>query len=86
LHSITSLERIFVDPQVGRYVQGKSAVSFVIDLAKFLPPLEWFDLKLFVGYEPSLAWSAVLGVALVGLLWSVALFGLGWLRFERMDL
>jgi ABC-2 type transport system permease protein len=85
LHSLTSLQNIFTDPQVGRFVDDRGS-SFVLIAARFLPPLEWLDLKPLVGYQESLSWLTFSGIAASGILWA-SLFGvLAWLRFERMDL
>jgi ABC-type transport system involved in multi-copper enzyme maturation permease subunit len=85
LHSMNSIQSIFTDPQVGRYVEDNGA-SVVLWLARFLPPLEWLDLKSFVGYEPSVSWALVGQMTGLGLLWAVFLVCVSWLRFEKLDL
>ena len=85
LHSVGSIQRIFTDPQVGRFVENNGA-SFVLWVARFLPPLEWFDLKIFVGYQDSVSSALMVELTVVGLLWAVFLMGVSWLRFEKMDL
>lgn len=85
LYSMTSVERVFADPVSGNLVTSNWALS-VIKLAKFLPPLEWFDLKMFVGYESQVAWSTVGLTMLLGLAWSALLLGLASWRFSKLDL
>jgi ABC-type transport system involved in multi-copper enzyme maturation permease subunit len=85
VHSLESLERIFTDPNIGRFVD-KAMASYVLELAKVLPPLHWLDLKSFVGYESALPWSQVLQLGAIGLLWAGLCVLAASLRFERMDL
>jgi ABC-type transport system involved in multi-copper enzyme maturation permease subunit len=85
LHSQESLERIFTDPNVGRFVD-KAMASYVLEIAKVLPPLHWLDLKSFVGYENSLPWTQVMQLGVIGFLWAGLFVLAGHLRFERMDL
>jgi ABC-type transport system involved in multi-copper enzyme maturation permease subunit len=85
LHSLSSLQRVFTDPQVGRYVEDGGA-SFVLWAARLLPPLEWLDLKTFVGYQDSVSWLLVCEMGALGLCWAMLLATAAWLRFERMDL
>jgi ABC-type transport system involved in multi-copper enzyme maturation permease subunit len=85
LHSLESLERIFTDPNVGRFVD-KAMASYVLEIAKVLPPLHWLDLKSFVGYEASLPWIQVGQLGIMGVLWAGLCVLAASLRFERMDL
>lgn len=85
LHSMSSVQRIFSDPQVGRFVDD-NGVSLVLWLARLLPPLEWLDLKSLVGYENSVSTALVAQMICVGALWSLLLLCLSWLRFEKLDL
>jgi len=85
VHSVDSLQRIFTDPQSGRFMQ-EHFVSIVIWASKLLPPLDWFNVKDYVGYESQVAWSLVGLLLLVSLVWAFVLSVASWLRFERMDL
>ena len=85
LHSITSLQRIFTDPQVGVYTDDRG-LDVVLWAARLLPPLEWFDLKLFVGYVAQVPWIFVAKMCGIGLMWAILLAAAAWYRFERMDL
>lgn len=85
LHSLSQLQRVFTDPQVGVYIEEGLAKYFLF-AARFLPPLEWFDLKPFVGFDAALPWATVLPLALVALLWAFVLNFAATLKFERMDL
>ncbi|MEO5667281.1 MAG: ABC transporter permease subunit [Bdellovibrionota bacterium] len=85
LYSMSSIERVFSDELSGAFVNSTWALS-VIKIAKFLPPLEWFDLKMFVGYHDQIAWSTVGLTMLLGLAWSALLLGLASWRFSRLDL
>jgi ABC-type transport system involved in multi-copper enzyme maturation permease subunit len=85
LYSVSSLEAVFKDSQTAHLMESSWALE-VIKVAKILPPLEWFDLKSFVGYETSVSWVLVLGVSALGILWTSLLLGLAVLRFRKMDL
>ncbi len=85
LHSLTSLQRVFTDPQVGRFIDDGGS-AWVLWAARLLPPLEWFDLKVMVGYQSSVEWSLLLQLAVLSILWSAVLAAAAWLRFDRMDL
>jgi ABC-type transport system involved in multi-copper enzyme maturation permease subunit len=85
LHSLSALQRVFTDPQVGRYVDEGGA-SWILWAARLLPPLEWLDLKPFVGYQASHDWSFVAQMILLGLLWTALISTASWLRFDSMDL
>ncbi len=51
-----------------------------------LPPLEWLDLKIFVGYENSMGWAFMAQMGAVGFFWALLLLCFCWLRFDKMDL
>jgi ABC-type transport system involved in multi-copper enzyme maturation permease subunit len=85
LHSIDSLQRVFTDPEAGRWVQAQAA-SIVLWGTRLLPPLHWFDVKMMVGYEPSVPWTLMGAALLMALAWAALLSVAAWLRFERMDL
>jgi len=85
LYSVSSIENLFRDSQSSHLMDGDWALK-VIKLAKLLPPLEWFDLKSFVGYESSVSWIMVLGVAALGAAWAALLTAFAVMRFEKMDL
>jgi ABC-type transport system involved in multi-copper enzyme maturation permease subunit len=85
LHALDSLQRVFTDPEAGRWVQAQ-LVSVVLWATRLLPPLHWFDVKGLVGYEPLVPWSLLGAALLVALAWSGLLSVAAWLRFERMDL
>jgi len=85
LYSVSSIERIFSDTSSAPLVDASWALS-VLKVAKFLPPLEWFDLKMFVGYESSVAWGPMFLTSILGIAWSALLLGLASWRFSRLDL
>ncbi len=85
LHSVDSLQRIFTDPESGRFVNVQG-VRFVLWASRLLPPLEWLDLKSFVGYRPQMEWLFVGQMTLLGLMWVVVIGVAAAYRFDRMDL
>jgi ABC-type transport system involved in multi-copper enzyme maturation permease subunit len=85
LHSLTSLHLIFSDKQVGAYIETDGA-GFVLFLARFLPPLEWLDIKMFIGFEDQIAWGQFCFLLLSGFIWTFILAIVSQLKFRRMDL
>jgi|GEM_PF-1174048 len=84
-HGLQDVERILLDPNLGRFVEG-GFTARALWVAKLLPPLNWFDLRSFVGYEttlPSLLLPKLAGVAII---WALLLGLAGASRFSRMDL
>ncbi len=85
LHNIDGLQRIFSDPQTGRF-NSDFGLGSVLVLARLLPPLEWFDLKSFMNYQDSFSWIYCLQVSIVGILWAAFIGFLTLQKFKRMDL
>lgn len=85
LHSVSTLEGILADPNIGRFVDQGGA-QILLKVTRLLPPLEWFDLKPFVGYQDSISWMLVGSTLLLGILWSFVLALIAILKFDRMDL
>jgi len=85
LHSLDSLQRIFTDPESGRHTQEYGLRS-VIWLVRLLPPLDWFDLRSFVGYRDAFATSFIFQMSLISLLWTFLIVVVAKYRFDRMDL
>jgi ABC-type transport system involved in multi-copper enzyme maturation permease subunit len=85
LYSVSSVERVFSDPQTGMLNEARWALS-VLKVSRFLPPLEWFDLKMFVGYESQIAWSTFGYTVALGCAWTAILLGLASWRFQKLDL
>lgn len=85
LYSVSSIESLFKDTQSGHLMQSDWALE-VLKIAKVLPPLEWFDLKNFVGYENSVSWLLVLGVSTLGISWAGLFCLLAIARFRKLDL
>jgi ABC-type transport system involved in multi-copper enzyme maturation permease subunit len=85
LHSLTSLQLIFADKQVGAFVDTGVAGT-VLFLSRFFPPLEWLDLKIFIGFQDSISWQQYLLLMVSGSIWVFILAVFGKFRFERMDL
>lgn len=85
LHSLSGLQRILSDPQSGAFVENRG-LSVVLFLARFFPPLEWWDARAFVGYAAALDslyfWKA-LGLAI---LWFLLLAQLCKGIFESKDI
>ncbi len=84
-HSVNEVQKIFMDPITGRFVES-SVFTIVYWASKILPPLEWFDIKPLVGYEGSIPWIVALGIAALGTIWSLLLIVASWLRFDRLDI
>lgn len=84
-HSVASVERIFQDPDSRRWVDA-DGVRWMLKAAHWGPPLEWFDLRVFVGYQESAGFSTLGTLALLALLWSSLLAGWGYWKFRRIDL
>lgn len=85
LHSIDSLERVFTDPQVG-YVADANSSHWILWIARLFPPFEWYDIRIFVGYQNQISSNLSCYMLLLTMSW-VALFGfLSWLIFEKKDL
>jgi ABC-type transport system involved in multi-copper enzyme maturation permease subunit len=85
LHSLTSLQMIFSDKQVGAYVTAKG-VDVFLWFARLMPPLEWFDIKMFIGFEDYFSWSRYLLLVSSALIWVFILTVLNHLRFRKLDL
>lgn len=85
LHSVGAVERIFADRESGRLIRA-DGVKTLLHLARFLPPLEWFDLRVFVGYQNSVPPATLGTLTLLGFLWALLLIGFAVWRFEGMDL
>lgn len=85
LHSTGSIERILADRQTGRFIDT-GGVKAVLWIAKVLPPLDWYDLRGFVGYRDSVGFLALAELGALALLWGLFLSILSTLRFKRMDL
>ena len=85
MHSLGSLQRVFTDPQAGILLQAR-VFSIVLWMGRALPPLEWLDLKSFVGYEAQMPWFYVAQMAGLGILWAILFAAFSWARFDRMDL
>ncbi|MBS1982780.1 MAG: ABC transporter permease subunit [Bdellovibrionales bacterium] len=85
LHSVGAIERIFTDPQTKRYIDD-FGVRSVLKLSQFLPPLEWFDLRVLVGYRPYVSFGVMLELSLLAGLWFLLLSLAALRRFDRMDL
>jgi ABC-type transport system involved in multi-copper enzyme maturation permease subunit len=85
LYSQSAVERIFSDPTSGHLIDSGWALS-VLKVAKIFPPLEWFDLKNFVGYETAVSWALTGGLLSLGIFWAALLLGLSVWRFNKMDL
>jgi hypothetical protein len=84
-HSVASVERIFQDPVSRRWVDA-DGVRWMLKAAHWGPPLEWFDLRVFVGYQESAGFSTLGTLALLALLWSSLLAAWGYWKFRRIDL
>ena len=84
-HSADSIRRIFSDQISGRFV-SQAGVRLVLWVEKFMPPLDWFNLRDLVGYESAISNTSLGLIVLVGLMWSAFFFALSLLSFEKFDL
>ncbi|HVJ64544.1 MAG TPA: ABC transporter permease subunit [Bdellovibrionota bacterium] len=85
LHSQISLLTVLADQQTGAF--NTPVLQPILQwIVPFLPPLEWYDLRLLVGYESSTDITLLVKLSLMALAWMVFWVELGVLRFRKIDL
>ncbi|NCN40171.1 ABC transporter permease subunit [bacterium] len=85
LYSISSVKRVFADETAGHLIGANWSLK-VLNLSKVLPPLEWYDWKIFVGYTEVKSWSILVGLLLFALLWTTLISGFSIIAFRKKDL
>jgi ABC-type transport system involved in multi-copper enzyme maturation permease subunit len=85
IHSIDSLRRIFTDSQTGRFIDY-SSMSLVLWITQLLPPLHWYNLRDFVGYQGAVSATLILSLTLLGGLWLILILFAAATRLEHSDL
>jgi ABC-type transport system involved in multi-copper enzyme maturation permease subunit len=85
LHSQISLLSVLGDAQTGAYNNAmlQPLLQWVVP---FFPALEWYDLRLLVGYENRIELKTILTLALMALGWTLFWIELGFLKFRKKDL
>lgn len=85
LHDQSSLKGVLQDPTVSHIYQNNFYKIF-FKLMSLLPPLEWFDIRMMVGYESVFSWSSTISMCGLGLLWAAFWYVASVRIFKRMDL
>ena len=84
-HSITSIQNIFQNQQYGRYVK-MDFYEYVFQIFNFLPPLEWYDIRVFVGYREPFEATMILSLVLLAVAWAIFLSLASSFRLSKVDL
>ncbi len=85
LYSISAVKRVFLDETAGHLIDANWSLE-VIKLAKLLPPLEWYDWKIYVGYDHNRSWALVAGLLLFSVLWATLFCAISKYAFAKKDL
>lgn len=85
LYSVTAVQRVFLDETAGHLIEASWSLK-VFKLSKFLPPLEWYDWKIYFGYENQKSWAIVAGLLLFSFAWSALFLKFSQLAFDKKDL
>jgi ABC-type transport system involved in multi-copper enzyme maturation permease subunit len=85
MHSHSAIRSLLEDPTLVQAATN-SFYQGVIKALYLLPPLEWFDVRMLVGYEPSLSVLPFLSLLCLAFLWSAFWYFVAYMRFRRMDL
>lgn len=85
LHSQVSLLTVLGDSQTGAF-NSPLLLPILQWIVPMLPPLEWYDLRILVGYESSFSWSKIAGLAGMAIAWAVFWIEIGLLKFRKTDL
>lgn len=84
LHSVSYLLTI-LKSQIFQVSGEAEAYEYLFKALYFLPPLEWLDLRVFVGYEEFFEWSQFLSIGALGVAWSLFFVFIAQRRIERLD-
>lgn len=83
LHSVSTLIGIFEEKF---FQESMEVYEYVFKALYLLPPLEWFDLRLFVGYEAVFDWGSFFGIFSLGVAWTGFWLLLARRKMKQMDL
>jgi ABC-type transport system involved in multi-copper enzyme maturation permease subunit len=84
LHSKTYLEMLIVESHMEE--AGKLTYKGVLFILNFLPPLEWWDIRMFIGFHDSIPMYQMLLMFSVTFAWTYIVLFFSTLKIERMDL
>jgi ABC-type transport system involved in multi-copper enzyme maturation permease subunit len=84
LHSKTHLEQLLVE----NTFEGLSRWLYkgVLFILNFFPPLEWWDIRIFIGFHGALEWEQFFFILLLSLAWIYVALFLARRKMEKMDL
>jgi ABC-type transport system involved in multi-copper enzyme maturation permease subunit len=85
LHSQSLLENILQENTLKNF-SPKSFYHLIFKALNWLPQLEWFDLRMMVGYGTSLSAANMLLLILFGMLWGTFFYISSSIIFKKMDL
>lgn len=85
LHSQVSLLAVLGDNQTGAF-NSPLLLPVLQWIVPLLPPLEWYDLRILVGYESTFPWGKVAGLVGMAIAWAVFWIEAGLLKFRKTDL
>ncbi|MEZ4813898.1 MAG: hypothetical protein R3A80_01660 [Bdellovibrionota bacterium] len=84
LHSKSYLEVLVLESNFSGIT--KVAYNGMLFILNFLPPLEWWDIKIFVGFQDPFSWDQILVVLGLTAAWSYIFLFLSKIKIETMDL
>lgn len=84
LHSKSYLEILVLESNFSGVT--KLLYKSVLFILNFLPPLEWWDIKIFVGFQDPISWDQVMVMIGLTIAWSLIFLFLSKTRMETMDL
>lgn len=85
LHSLSFLEQNLHFSQEAS-TQGLNFYKYLFLIFKFLPPLDWFNLRDFVAYQESYSWAYVGSALFLSFLWVVFWQIASEIKIDKMDL
>jgi ABC-type transport system involved in multi-copper enzyme maturation permease subunit len=85
LNATSSVERVFLD-QTRAYLTDSTWALKIVEFTKFLPRLEWYDWKVFVGYAEGPGWEKLFLLLLMALAWTFFFLVATHEKFKRSDL
>lgn len=84
LHSKNYLELLVLESNFTGVT--RLAYNSVLFILNFLPPLEWWDIKIFVGFLNPVSWDQMLLMLALTFAWSFIFLFFARIRMETMDL
>jgi ABC-type transport system involved in multi-copper enzyme maturation permease subunit len=85
LHSQLSLLTVLGDGQTGAF-NSPLLLPTLQWIVPLLPPLEWYDLRVLVGYEAVFSWSKLCVLWAMAIAWAIFWIEAGLLKFRKTDL